>query len=74
MKYKNGFYVYRPDKSKELGVAIGGINALMVTQVIQVIEGIVWLTGMANEYPVKQVEFYGTIGKMVLTEDGDETK
>ena len=68
MSIENGFYVFNPknvnDDFNDL------LNCLNVPQVIQVIEGVVWISGVELDYSIKEVEEVGVIGKMLFTEDG----
>lgn len=67
MKYENGFYIFTPKKSKAVDTIY---HPFMIPQVIQVIEGVVWVTGMVNEFSIKEAKRYGVIGKMVVNEYG----
>jgi len=63
--YDNGFYIYTPNKSTE-----EDMHELSIPQVIQIIEGEVWLTGVSHDNHIDYVEAVGTIGKMVMDEEG----
>lgn len=65
MEYENGFYTYTPSKEAE-----EGMHELSTPQVIQIIEGEVWLTGINGGCEVDYVAAIGVVGKMVMTEDG----
>jgi hypothetical protein len=64
MEYENGFYAYTPKEDIET------ITALDCTQVIQIIEGVIWLTGAEGDYSISYAKKIGTIGKMLMNEDG----
>ena len=51
---KNGWYVYKPDKRDAARLSMD-VSALVGCgkQVVQVIEGTVWLTGVSNKYTVE---------------------
>ena len=66
MNYKNGFYTYIPSKEAE-----EGMHELSIPQVIQIIEDEVWLTGTSETSHVDYAAAIGTIGKMVMSEDGN---
>ena len=65
MNYENGFYIYTPNVDNE------NMDELSIPQVIQIIEGKIWVTGMAIECNIDYAEAVGTIGKMVMSEDGE---
>ena len=65
MKYKNGFYTYFPSKDAQ-----ENMDELSTPQVIQVIEGEVWLTGINGGWEIDYVDAIGRIGDMVMGEDG----
>lgn len=65
MEYKNGFYIYTPSKETE-----EGMTELSIPQVIEVIEGEVWLTGVGDIFDLDYVQALGVIGKMVMSQDG----
>ena len=64
-EYKNGFYAYTPSKEAE-----EGMHELSIPQIIQVIEGEVWLTGINGGWEIDYVAAIGEVGKMVMSEDG----
>ena len=68
MEYENGFYIYTPSLD-----AAEGRFELSLPQVIQIIEGEVWLTGVMGGYDIDYTEAMGHIGKMVMNEDGELT-
>jgi len=65
----NGFYVYQPRDNIDF---LGHFEPLSLPQIIQVIEGEVWLTGVSITFQLFEVFICGAIGNMVLTEDGVE--
>lgn len=65
MSYENGFYTYIPSK-----IAEEQMDELSLPQVIEIIEGYVWLTGVDMVHDVDYVNALGTIGKMVMSQDG----
>lgn len=65
MKYENGFYIYTPNEDNE------DMDELNLPQVIQIIEGKIWLTGCEDEYDIVYASALGAIGKMVMNEVGD---
>lgn len=60
---KNGFYIWHP---KDLGSM--ACHPLLLEQVLQVIEGDVWLTG-SGEYSMATALKFGKFGECVLTQD-----
>lgn len=66
MEYKNGFYVYRPKED------VNYIGELSVVQIIEVIEGEIWLTGVGDSFDIDFANSVGEIGKMVMTQEGVE--
>jgi len=67
MSLENGFYIYIPNKEADEGMWC----ELSMPQVIEVIEGEVYLTGLKVEYSIDYVSALGTIGKMVMSQDGE---
>lgn len=65
MELENGFYTYIPNKDAE-----EQMSELSIPQVIEIIEGDVWLTGMSEVFDFDYVNALGTIGKMVMSQDG----
>ena len=65
MEYENGFYIYTPSKETE-----EGMTELSMPQVIEVIEGEIWLTGVSDTFDLDYVQALGEIGKMVMSQDG----
>ena len=65
MKYENGFYIYTPSAEAE-----EGMHDLSMPQVIQIIEGEIWLTGVSGVFDIDYAGAIGVIGKMVMSEDG----
>jgi len=65
MKYENGFYAYLPSKE-----GAEGMHELSIPQVIQIIEGQIWLTGVSGDFDIDYALAVGTIGKMLMNEDG----
>ncbi len=68
MEYENGFYIYTPSLD-----AAEGMHELSLPQVIQIIEGSIWLTGVSGDFDIDYTEAMGHIGKMVMNEDGELT-
>ena len=67
-EYKNGFYAYIPTEE-----CIESMHELSLPQVIQIIENFVWLTGVSNSYNLDYAQALGTIGAMLMDEDGNLT-
>ena len=65
MDYENGFYTYIPSKE-----AAEGMHELSIPQVIQIIEGEIWLTGVSGSFDIDYASAIGVIGKMVMSEEG----
>ena len=63
-EYENGFYAYSPKRDNE------DMCELSIPQVIQVIEGEVWLTGVQHDFHIDYVLAVGNIGRMVMDENG----
>jgi hypothetical protein len=65
MEYENGFYIYTPsnDSAEEL-------HELSIPQVIEIIEGVIWVTGVHGEFDIDYAKAVGVIGKMVMSQDG----
>ena len=68
-EYENGFYPYIPSKEAE-----EGMHELSIPQVIQIIEGEIWLTGVSGSFDIDYADAIGVIGKMVMSEDGELIK
>lgn len=68
MKYENGFYIYTPNPETE-----EDMHELSLPQIIQIIEGQIWLTGVSGDFDIDYAEAVGNIGKMVMNEDGELT-
>ena len=66
MSLENGFYTYIPNKDAE-----EGMSELSLPQVIEVIEGEVWLTGISESFDLDYTSALGEIGKMVMSQDGN---
>ena len=66
MKYENGFYIYTPSKE-----GAEGMTELSIPQVIEIIEGGIWLTGVGGDFDIDYVKAVGAIGKMVMTQEGE---
>lgn len=64
-KYKNGFYTYLPSEDGE-----SQMSEISLPQVIEIIEGEVWLTGVSASFEIDYVDALGTIGKMVMSQEG----
>jgi hypothetical protein len=64
-EYKNGLYTYLPSKDVE-----EQMSAISLPQVIEIIEGEVWLTGVSQSFDVDYVDALGAIGKMVMSQEG----
>jgi hypothetical protein len=64
---KNGWYVYAPHDDYEEGYSFQGIDSLVGCgkQVVQVIEGDVWVTGCGDIFSVKEAKFFGKFKKKV---------
>ena len=66
---KNGWYIYKPNKGYDNYSLIENdcLRCLVCCgkQVVQVIEGEIWLTGVSNEYTVKEAKRYGKFKKEV---------
>ena len=58
---KNGFYIWEP---KNLGSM--AMHPLLLEQVVQVIEGEVWLTGCSGSYSLETASKFGSFGTCVL--------
>jgi hypothetical protein len=56
---KNGFYLWIPENNDH-------DHPLSFKQVVEVIEGMVWLTGLTREYTIKQAIEYGIFGALIL--------
>ena len=65
MNYENGFYIYTPSKDAE-----EGMHELSWHQVIKIIEGDVWLTGCDEAFDIDYANAVGTIGAMVMSQEG----
>lgn len=65
MTYENGFYTYLPGKDAD-----EQMDELSLPQVIEIIEGEVWLTGVDVVHDIDYVNALGTIGNMVMSQDG----
>ena len=65
MEYENGFYIYTPSKE-----GAEGMHEFSMPQVIEIIESDIWLTGMDEMFDIDYAKSVGTIGKMVMTQDG----
>ncbi len=68
MEYENGFYIYTPSPEAE-----EGMHELSLPQIIQIIEGSIWLTGVSGEFDIDYAEAIGSIGRMVMSEGGELT-
>jgi hypothetical protein len=66
MNYENGFYIYTPSKE-----AAEGMHELSMPQVIEIIEGEIWLTGVNGGFDIDYAEAVGTIGKILMSQDGE---
>ncbi len=64
-EYKSGFYIYTPGKDAE-----EGMHELSLPQVIQIIDGEVWLTGVLDSFDIDYVAAIGLVGKMVMSKNG----
>lgn len=65
MTIKNGFYAYIPSKD-----GAEQMSELSTPQVIEIDDGEVWLTACVESFDIDYVNALGTIGKMVMSEDG----
>ena len=70
-EYKGGFYAYIPTKE-----CAEDMHELSFSQVVELIGDTVWLTGGYTPYDLDYVQALGTIGVMLMDEDGklDNTK
>tara|TARA_R110000822_G_scaffold23066_1_gene71584 strand:- start:1820 stop:2026 length:207 start_codon:yes stop_codon:yes gene_type:complete len=66
MNYENGFYIYTPSKE-----GAEGMHELSIPQVIQIIEGEIWLTGVSGSFDIDYAKAIGVVGKMVMDEEGE---
>lgn len=64
MNYENGFYAYTPKVDSQ---HMGGLS---VPQVIEIIEGDIWVTGMDETFDIDYAQAVGVIGKMLMSQDG----
>ena len=58
-KYENGFYAYMPTKE-----GAEGMHDLSIPQVIEIIEGEVWVTGVGGDFDIDYVKAVGEIGRV----------
>ena len=65
MNYENGFYIYHPTPEVE-----EGMHELSIPQIIEIIEGEIWLTGVSGTFDIHYAEAVGVIGKMVMSQEG----
>lgn len=65
MEYENGFYIFTPTKEGE-----EGMHEFSIPQVIEIIEGEIWLTGVHGNFDIDYAQAIGVIGKMVMSQDG----
>lgn len=65
MDYENGFYIYTPNEDNQI------MDGLSVPQVIEIIEMDIWVTGMSETFDIDYANAVGTIGKMVMSQDGE---
>lgn len=63
---KNGFYIWRGKEQCE------AMHPLYLDQVVQVIEGDIWVTGMCDVYEVEAALKFGYFGVCVLEEPQHE--
>ena len=56
---KNGFYLWIPKNDDYDG-------PLSLKQVVEVIEGVVWLTGLTREYTIELAIEHGIFGALIL--------
>ena len=61
---KDGFYLYEPKDSNS-----EKMHPLNLRQVVQVIEGDVWVTGMSETFSIRTAKSWGKFGLMVLDLD-----
>jgi hypothetical protein len=66
MNYENGFYIYTPSKE-----GAEDIHELSMPQVIEIIEGEIWLTGVNGGFDIDYAQAVGVIGKMVMSQEGE---
>lgn len=58
---ENGFYIWNSERGVQ-----DAMHPLFLDQVVQVIEGRVWVTGMLEEYSVNEALEFGSFGECVL--------
>lgn len=56
----NGFYIWNGERGQD------AMHPLYLDQVVQVVEGRVWVTGMLDEYSIDEASKFGSFGKCVL--------
>lgn len=66
MNYENGFYIYTPSKE-----GAEGMHELSMPQVIEIIEGEIWLTGVNGGFDIDYTEAVGVVGKMLMNQNGE---
>ena len=66
MEYENGFYIYHPTPEGE-----EGMHELSIPQIIEIIEGEIWLTGVNEAFDIHYAEAVGVIGEMVMSQEGE---
>jgi len=64
MEYENGFYACTPNPESQQ------MDGLSVPQVIEIIELDIWVTGMGETFDIDYANAVGTIGKMLMSQDG----
>lgn len=57
---QNGFYIWNGERGQD------AMHPLYLDQVVQVIEGRIWVTGMLDEYSIDEALKFGSFGECVL--------
>ncbi len=57
---KNGFYIWKAKDQEE------SMHPLYLDQVVEVIEGVIWVTGMIDEFNIEDALKFGSFGDCVL--------
>jgi len=65
MEYEDGFYIYTPNAESE-----ERIYELSWHMVIEILEDDIYLHGHTQAFTIDYVNSVGTIGKMVMTQEG----
>lgn len=64
MEYENGFYAYIPNEDAQQ------MDGLSLPQVIEIIELDIWVTGTVDSFDIDYAQAVGTIGKILMKQDG----